>query len=151
MKQGSSGTRDESEGNRIMEKHVKESIQNYAKGYTCSQAVLCTYADEMGIEKHTAYKISEGFGGGCGGMQEICGALTAAFAIISFHNSDGKLAGGNSTRNTYLKIKEASALFEKEFGDIICRNILEGIKSCGRHCGKKVRVATEIVNQILDD
>jgi hypothetical protein len=29
-----------------MEQHVTEALQNYAKGYTCSQAVLCAFANE---------------------------------------------------------------------------------------------------------
>lgn len=134
-----------------MEKHVTETIQNYANGYTCSQAVMCAYAEEMGIDKKVAYKMIEGFGGGCGGMQEVCGALSAAFAVISFHYSDGKLEGGDSKLDTYAKIREAAAMFEEKFGAIVCRDVLNGKKPQPFKCGEKVRIAAEIVNQILEE
>ena len=133
-----------------MENHVTEAIQNYAKGYTCSQAVMCAYAEEMGIDKDIAYRMIEGFGGGCGGMQEVCGALSAAFAVISFHCSDGKLEGGESKLDTYAKIREAAALFEEKFGAIVCRDVLQGNKPQPFKCGEKVRIAAEVVNKILD-
>lgn len=39
-------------------------------------------------------------------MQEVCGALSAAFVVISFHYSDGKLEGGESKLDTYAEIRE---------------------------------------------
>ena len=134
-----------------MEKHVTEALQNYANGYTCSQAVLCAYADEIGMDKETAYKIIEGFGGGFGGMQEVCGALTAAFAVISYQYSDGKLTGGETKLDTYQKIREAAVLFEKEFGAIVCRDVLNGAKPQPFKCGAKVRIAAEIVNKMMEE
>lgn len=110
---------------------------------------MCAYADEMGIDKTVFYKRAEGFGGGCGGMQEICGAVSAAFAIISFHYSDRNLDGGRSTGKTYAKIREAAGLFKKEFGSIVCREVLEGDKPQAFKCGKKVRVAAEIVDRLI--
>ncbi|SDZ90317.1 C_GCAxxG_C_C family probable redox protein [Eubacterium aggregans] len=132
-----------------MENQVKEALQYYAKGYTCAQAVMCAYADEMDIDKTIFYKMAEGFGGGCGGMQEICGAVSAAFAIISFHYSDGNLDDGKSMRKTYAKIREAAGLFKEEFGSIVCKEVLDGNKPQAFKCGKKVRVAAEIVDRII--
>lgn len=120
-----------------MEKHVAEAIQNYAKGYTCSQAVMCAFADDMGIDRDIVYKMIEGFGGGCGGMQEVCGALSAAFAVISFHYSDGKLEGGESKLETYAKIREAADAFREKFGAIVCRDVLNGSKPQPFKCGEK--------------
>ena len=65
-----------------MDDKLKQAGHAYGKGYTCSQAVFCAYAQDMGIDELTACRIMEGFGGGMGGMQEVCGALTAATAII---------------------------------------------------------------------
>ena len=70
-----------------MEDKLKQVGLAYEKGLTCSQAVFCAYTKDMGIDETTACRMMEGFGGGFGGMQEVCGALTAATAIISFYSS----------------------------------------------------------------
>ena len=132
-----------------MNENVAQSLKNYRAGYTCSQAVICAYADKIGVDKELAYKMFEGFGGGFGGMQEVCGALSAALAVVSFHCSDGKLAGGRTKLDTYAKIREASKKFEQEFHSIICRDVLNGGKPQPFKCGKKVRIAAEIVDEFL--
>ena len=38
--------------------------QNFMNGYNCSQAVLLAFCEDFGLEKETALKISEPFGGG---------------------------------------------------------------------------------------
>ena len=134
-----------------MEDKVKESLQNYAKGYTCSQAVICAYADQIGMDKELAYKVFEGFGGGFGGQQEVCGALSAVLGIISYYYSDGKLEGGQSKLDTYVKIREASELFAREFGSIVCKEVLHGEKPKPFKCGAKVRIAAEIVEKMVGE
>ena len=46
--------------------------QNFMNGYNCSQAVLLAFCEDFGLEKETALKISEPFGGGMGRMREVC-------------------------------------------------------------------------------
>ncbi|MDE7178605.1 MAG: C-GCAxxG-C-C family protein [Lachnospiraceae bacterium] len=127
-----------------MERHVTQALQNYGKGYTCAQAVLCAYAQDMGLDMETAYKMIEGFGGGFGGMQEVCGALSAAFAVISYYSSDGKIEGGQTKLETYAKIREAAEYFKKEYGSVVCREVLGGAQPQPFKCGAKVKLAAEI-------
>ncbi|MCM1166475.1 MAG: C-GCAxxG-C-C family protein [Lachnospiraceae bacterium] len=133
-----------------MEKQVTEALQNYRGGCTCSQSVLCAYSDIIGLDKTALYRLSEGFGGGFGGLQAVCRALSPVFAVISYCYSDGKLEGGKTKLDTYAKIREAAALFEKEFGSIVCREILHGGKPQPFKCGRKVRIAAETVNKVLE-
>ena len=60
-----------------MEEKLKAAGQAYGSGFTCSQAVFCAFADELGLDERTAYRIMEGFGGGFGALQEVCGAFSA--------------------------------------------------------------------------
>lgn len=39
-------------------KRLKYASQSYAGGYTCSQAVFCTFAEDMGLWEETAYRIT---------------------------------------------------------------------------------------------
>ena len=76
-----------------MEEKLKLAGQAYGNGCTCSQAVFCAFAGDMGLDKTTAYKLMEGFGGGFGAMQEVCGAFCAAAAVISYYTSSGSMDG----------------------------------------------------------
>lgn len=77
-----------------MEKKLKMAGDAYLKGCTCSQAVFCAFAEDMNLDKITAYKIMEGFGCGCGAMQEVCGAA----AVISHYTSSGSMDGKSKGR-----------------------------------------------------
>ena len=132
-----------------MEKHVTQALKNYGNGYTCSQAVLCAYAEDMGLSMETAYRMIEGFGGGFGGMQEVCGALSAAFAVISYYNSDGKIEGGQTKQETFAKIREAAEYFKEQYGSVVCREVLCGAKPQPFKCGAKVKLAAEVVEKMI--
>lgn len=75
-----------------MEEQLKTAGRRaYGNGYSCSQAVFCAFADELGLDEKTAYRIMEGFGA----LQEVCGAFCAATVIISYYTSNGDLNGKN--------------------------------------------------------
>lgn len=129
---------------------LKTAAKGYGDGYTCSQAVFCAYAEDMGIDETTACRIMEGFGGGLGGMQEVCGALAAASAIISYYSSDGTPDIGEKRAATYQKVREAAELFKHEYGGVTCREVLHGETPKAFQCGMKVKDAVLIINQILN-
>ena len=132
-----------------MESVLKAASEAYNKGHTCSQALFCTYAGEMDIARETAYRLMEGFGGGMANMQEMCGALVAAFAVISFHSSDGRLDGGGSRAMTYARIQKAADIFKKEYGGLTCREILKGQAPQPHQCTMKMKDAVLIIEQVL--
>ena len=52
------------------------------KNFTCSQAVLSVFANDLGLDNETAFKIASTFGGGIGKSGETCGAITGAIMAI---------------------------------------------------------------------
>lgn len=133
-----------------MDDKLKAAGHNYGKGYTCSQAVFCAYADEMNIDPCTARRIMEGFGGGMGGLQEVCGALSAAFAVISFYSCNGE-TDMKKRQETYKRIKKAAELFRNEYGGITCYDVLHGEKPKAFQCGMKIKDAVMIVERMLGE
>lgn len=127
---------------------LETASRTYKKGYTCSQAVFAAFAEDMGLDEETAYRLMEGFGGGFGGKQEVCGAFSAAVAVISYFCSSGSL-DGKSKGNTYKVIRKASEVFEQEYGSIICREILHGSSPKAFQCGMKVKDAVLLVGKVL--
>ena len=130
-----------------MEARLQLAGQAYGKGFTCSQAVFCAYARDMGIDETIACRIMEGFGG----MQEVCGALAAATAVISYYSSEGTPELGEKRKKTYDKVRRAAELFGREYGGVTCREVLHGTAPKAFQCGMKVKDAVLIINQILAD
>lgn len=131
-----------------MDEKCKLAMQAYRSGYNCSQAVFCVFAQEMGMNEETAYRIMEGFGGGIGAMQEVCGAFCAAAAVISYFTSNGKQTGTGRAK-TYRAVRRAAELYAQEYGSIRCREILRGNAPKALQCGKKVEDAVLLVQKVL--
>ena len=94
--------------------------QNFMNGYNCSQAVLLAFCEDFGLEKETALKISEPFGGGMGRMREVCGTVTGMFMVIGL-----AMGNDNSKDNTTKKnVQELAEKFKEDNGSIICRELL---------------------------
>ena len=98
--------------------------QNFLNGYNCSQAVLLAFCEDFGLEKETALKISEPFGGGMGRMREVCGTVTGMFMVLglAMGNSDAK--DGSTKKNVYKSVQELAERFKQDNGSIICRELL---------------------------
>lgn len=131
-----------------MDEKLKSAGMAYGNGYTCSQAVFCAFAKEMGLNEKTAYRIMEGFGGGFGAMQEVCGAFCAATAVISYYTSSGSM-DGKSKGKTYRAIRRAAEIYTNEYGSIRCKEILHGNAPKAFQCGIKVKDAVLVVHKVL--
>ena len=59
---------------------AKRAVKVFKEGFSCSQAVLEAFSETMGLDRDTALKISQSFGGGMAHMGETCGAVTGALA-----------------------------------------------------------------------
>ena len=106
---------------KSIEERVAEIKDKHTRGYNCAQIVLCSYAEELGIDEETLFRISEGFGAGMGGMMQTCGAVTAMFMALGLANSSGDLQACDTKPQTMKKVRELAAEFEKKNGTIVCR------------------------------
>ena len=138
---------------KSIEERVAEIKAKHTRGYNCAQIVLCSYAEELGIDEETLFRISEGFGAGMGGMMQTCGAVTAMFMALGLANSSGDLQACDTKPQTMKKVRELAAEFEKKNGSIVCRE-LKGIdtgkvlRSCDGCIEDGIRILGEY---LLDD
>lgn len=132
-----------------MSERADKAMQTYMKNYNCAQAVFCAYADMLGLDDVQAFRLSEGFGGGMGLMQETCGALTAVFMVVSGLHSDGLLEDGKTKMDTYKKIRKTTKYFKNVYGCISCKDLLNGTRPKHPECADKVAVATEIMEKMI--
>ena len=138
---------------KSIEERVAEIKDKHTRGYNCAQIVLCSYAEELGIDEETLFRISEGFGAGMGGMMQTCGAVTAMFMALGLANSSGDLQACDTKPQTMKKVRELAAEFEKKNGSIVWRE-LKGIdtgkvlRSCDGCIEDSIRILGEY---LLDD
>ena len=138
---------------KSIEERVAEIKDKHTRGYNCAQIVLCSYAEELGIDEETLFRISEGFGAGMGGMMQTCGAVTAMFMALGLAYSSGDLQACDTKPQTMKKVRELAAEFEKKNGSIVCRE-LKGIdtgkvlRSCDGCIEDSIRILGEY---LLDD
>jgi C_GCAxxG_C_C family probable redox protein len=61
--------------------HTETALGLFSEGANCAQAVLCSFADELKLDKAAAMKIPASFGGG---MKQAltCGAVTGALMVL---------------------------------------------------------------------
>ncbi len=91
----------------------------FMSGKNCSQAVMCAFAADYGMDIETAAKVSCGLGGGVGRMREVCGAVLGATLVLGLKHGDDK------TR-VYPRVQTFCFKFKKEVGSIVCRQLLAG-------------------------
>lgn len=125
------------------------SDRYHNKHFSCSQAVFSAYAGDIGIDQETAYSLMQGLSGGVGGMQNICGAFSAAVIVLSYYFCENAIDGSTKAKN-FKAIRKAAELFKEEYGSIICREILHGNSPKALQCGQKVEDAVKIIEKVLE-
>lgn len=129
------------------------AAETFASGYNCAQSVFMTYAEQLGLDKETAAKISSGFGGGMH-LGGTCGVVTGAFMVLGLKFGEGK-------KRTYDKNEEFTEKFLLRNPSIKCLDLLgadvrvkeefekaksEGLFKCT--CGRLVKDACEILEEM---
>ncbi|NLZ77343.1 MAG: C_GCAxxG_C_C family protein [Spirochaetales bacterium] len=94
-----------------------------AKKYNCAQAVACTFSEEVGLEEELLFRIMAGFGGGMGGHEATCGALSGAVSIISMLSS-GTSVDPEVKALTYQRVASLVKRFKEKAQSLVCREIL---------------------------
>lgn len=126
------------------------AIALHDKKYNCAQAVACSFADEIGVDKEILFKACEGFGLGMGCTKGTCGAISGAVMLAGLKNSDGRLDSPATKAATYeLSKKILEAFEEKNNGTLCCE--LKGLKTGTplRSCPGCIEDAVEIVQEVL--
>ncbi len=134
--------------------HSQKAVELFDQGYNCAQAVFTAFCEELGIDFETGLKLSSSFGGGMGGLHEVCGAVTAMFAIAGLKR--GNTAPGDLDAKAVQRemIQELAARFKAENESFICRDLLEKAESYSdeekhRLCSGFVSCAAKMAEEIV--
>ena len=133
-----------------MNTRVEETIKRHDKGYNCAQAVACTYADLVGLDEETLFKLTEALGAGMGGMEGTSGAVSGACVLAGLVNSTGNLETPNSKGKTYKLSREIVNEFLDKNSSVVCKE-LKGVTTGKvlRPCADCIKDAAKIAEEVL--
>ena len=136
--------------NEEIEKRIARAHELHESGFNCAQAVACTCADLAGLDQATAFRMTEGLGGGMGGFTETCGAISGGCAIIGYATSDGP-HNPKTKGATYKKVRQLVARFGEQNGSTLCKE-LKGqtggpvLRSCPDCVDDGIRMTLDVLN-----
>jgi C_GCAxxG_C_C family probable redox protein len=135
----------------------------FRQGYSCSQSVFSTLAEQWNIDLDVSMRIAAAFGGGLARSARTCGCVTGGMMAIGLTQRGINPEENRSQRD---RIYEASQRFMRAFEErnssTLCPDLLgcnvstpEGLAEARQkglfqlRCTKLVRDAVEIVQEIL--
>jgi C_GCAxxG_C_C family probable redox protein len=146
----------------VMSEKVEAALACFREGFSCSQAILTAWAEEVGMERETALRAASAFGGGMASLGEVCGAVTGALMVIGLKHGQTQAKDKETKDRNYDRVRDFTSRFRSRNGSLLCRELLgcdlttpegrEMAKQKGLftdRCPCFVRAAAEILEDIL--
>ena len=139
-----------------MDTHADKAVKLFEEGCSCSQAVFTAYAEDFGIDRETAMKMSVALGGGMGRMRETCGAVSA-MALVAGLKYGNVVPSDAAAKSAALDAAKGLAeKFQAENGSIVCKELLGLVPPRGqtellpakKPCKELVRMAAELLETL---
>ena len=131
---------------------LKRAQLAFSSGYHCAQSALLAFAPACGLEQEQAAKLAASFGGGVGGMGELCGALNGiciALGLLKGDFAPGDLEGKEAH---YARVQRIAERFKEVNGSMYCRDIKrEDPEEKKKYCTRCVTSAVEALLEELEE
>lgn len=144
--------------------HVKRAQELHQKKYNCAQAVAGAFCDKTWISLDDTARLASSFGGGMGGLREVCGAVSGALLVLGCVKGYDVPGDQDIKKAHYDRVKDFVERFREKHGTILCRELLEGTMPPGmtpeegtakglkpRPCPGLVMDAAAILEEMLAD
>ena len=144
--------------------HVKRAQELQKQKYNCAQAVACAFCDVTGLDLDSMARLASSFGGGMGGLKEVCGAMSGALLVLGCVKGYDDPEDPEAKKAHYQRVKDFAERFREMQGSILCRELLEGAMTPGmtpeegarlglkpRPCPGLVAGAAAIAEEMLAD
>jgi len=138
------------------------ALSLFRQGFSCSQAVAAAFAEDFGLDKESALRVSQAFGGGIARRADWCGAVSGAFLVIGLKHGRTRAEDIAAREKTYALVREFIGRFEARHGRAKCLDLLgcdvgtpEGRKLAEEQklhqtkCEGFVRDAVELLEEML--
>ena len=118
--------------------HAEKARDLFLEGYSCSQAVLGAYADELSMDKKARilanldqYRLAAPFGGGIGRLREVCGACSGMLMVFGMLYGYDSPSDPTAKAAHYAATRELCERFKERQGSYICHEILGNKSKAG--------------------
>ncbi|ACL17827.1 C-GCAxxG-C-C family protein [Methanosphaerula palustris] len=141
-----------------------EAVTSFKRGFSCSQAVLSCYSEELGLDRDVANRVACGFGGGIARMGNICGAVAGAIMVIGMKRGTTRPDDTAARERTYALVQQFIRDYTTKNGSIACPDLLghdmadpvqfkEALekKVAARICPGLVEDAVTVLERILNE
>ena len=105
-------------------KYKSLAESNFLNGYNDAQSIILAFKDVLKSDYKALCKSSTPFGGGIARLRETCGALSGAIIVLGYLYGYCTPETGEIKQNLYELTQNFVFRFEKEFGSIHCRTLL---------------------------
>ncbi|MBR3059514.1 MAG: C_GCAxxG_C_C family protein [Oscillospiraceae bacterium] len=131
---------------------LKRAQLAFSSGYHCAQSALIAFAPACGLEQEQAAKLAASFGGGVGGMGELCGALSGVCIALGLLKGDFAPGDLESKEAHYARVQRLAERFKEANGSIYCRDIKrEDPVEKKKYCTRCVTSAVEALLEELEE
>ena len=96
----------------------------FQAGYNCSQAVFLACTEDMGLDTEMRARLASSFGGGMGGMRQVCGTVSGMMMALGLRYGYADPADRAAKTAQYETVRALTDEFKRENGSIICRELL---------------------------
>jgi C_GCAxxG_C_C family probable redox protein len=103
---------------------VEQAVECFGQGFACSQAILATYGEPLGLKREHALRLAEGFAGGMAGLGETCGAVSGALMVLGLKCGRTRPDDADAKRKTHRLVREFVRQFGARHGSVKCRELL---------------------------
>ena len=132
----------------------EKAMALHKEGYNCAQAVVLAFEDLLALDRETLAKLSSSFGGGIGGMREVCGTVSGMAMVLGFLYGNSDPSDRTAKAEHSARVQALAGKFRERNGDIVCRRLLglepvPGKTLKKRPCGEYVGDAAEFLEEYI--
>lgn len=127
----------------------EKAVEYHHNGCNCAQAVACVFADKIGYSEDELFRLSEAFGGGMGGTQGVCGAVSGMVFVAGALKSAGiDTLPETNKKESYNFARELMEKFDSSVGSIICGEIKgKQLLSCDGCIEEAVKILEAVIGE----
>lgn len=138
------------------------AVACFKGGFSCTQALLSTFSEELGMDRDTACKVASGFGGGVGRTGNICGAVSGAIMVIGLKYGKSVPETCAERERTYELVQDFIREYTALHGSVNCTDLLgydlsdpvahaeaQEKRIAGQKCPKYVEDAVLVLEKII--
>lgn len=143
---------------------TEQALQTFNEKFSCSQAVFSAFADDFGVDRETALRVAQAFGGGIARTGETCGAATGALMALGLRYGMVTAGDEKAKDRTYAEARDFLARFKAANQQTTCRGLLgveigtpegqKAFKEQNMHatvCSGLVASAVQILEEMLEE